>query len=79
MADESKPPTGTEPEFLWALGVKFLKSKVPRIPLDLEPPKTAANPPDQFDDDFWRWSYYRSPKLAGWLEIEALSSSPYHQ
>ena len=73
MATENKPTTGTEPAFLWAFSRKIPKSQLARIPLDLEPPETVSDPPDQFDDDYWRWSYYRRPKLVGWLDIEEFS------
>jgi len=69
---ENEPPTGTEPEFLGAFGMKLSKTQVPYFP-GMEPPETAEDPPDQFDDDYWRWSYYRKPKLVGWLETEELS------
>lgn len=39
----------------------------------LNPPKNVSDPPDQFDDDYWKWVMYRQPKLVGWLEIESLS------
>ena len=77
MADENERRIGTEREFLWAFGERFPRSKVPRIPLDLEPPPGSTG--DQFDDDYWRWVRRGKPKLVGWLETEDLSNRLHQQ
>jgi hypothetical protein len=60
-----------EEEYLWAFGQKIPKSKVARIPLNMEPPEDSE--PDIFNDDYWRWVRKRMPKLEGLLRIEELS------
>src|ERR1700685_597600 len=74
MADENEPPTGTEPEFLWAFGEKIPKSQLSRVPLDMEPPMGGGEPLDLYNDEHWQWSHYRSPKLLGVLDIQSFSN-----
>jgi len=45
----------------------------------MEPPETATDPPDIYQDDYWRWSMYRAPKLASVLDIDELAKTLQQQ
>lgn len=69
MQAEDESPTGAESKQTWWFGRKISKGEVPS--LDMDPPTGSMG--DVFDDDLARWSFYRRPKLTGWLAAEELS------